>query len=81
MIKRGMVSFFIIMISSILLSSCSEKPSPHDALQKYTKLWTNQQFEDMYAMLSKQAKQNISKENFINRYKKIYKDIKVTIYR
>ncbi|WP_328268852.1 NTF2-like N-terminal transpeptidase domain-containing protein [Parageobacillus toebii] len=78
MIKRGMVSFFIIMISSILLSSCSEKPSPHDALQKYTKLWTNQQFEDMYAMLSKQAKQNISKENFINRYKKIYKDIKVT---
>jgi cell division protein FtsI/penicillin-binding protein 2 len=78
MAKKGMMLFFIIMLSSILLSSCREKPSPHDALQKYTKLWTNQQFEDMYAMLSKQAKQNISKEDFVNRYKKIYKDIEAT---
>jgi penicillin-binding protein 3 len=78
MIKKGMMLFCIITFSSILLSACRENPSPHDALRKYTKLWTNQQFADMYAMLSKQAKQNISKEDFVNRYKKIYQDIEVT---
>jgi len=76
--KRRSLLFFAALFLSIALSSCSKPPSPHDALQKYTKLWTDERFEDMYAMLSKKAKENISKEEFVKRYKKIYQDIEAT---
>jgi penicillin-binding protein 3 len=78
MVKRRILLFFAALFLSIALSSCSKPPSPHDALQKYAKLWTDERFEDMYAMLSKKAKENISKEEFVKRYKKIYQDIEVT---
>jgi cell division protein FtsI/penicillin-binding protein 2 len=76
--KRGMILLLAAVFLSIALSSCSKPPSPHDALQEYTKLWTNERFEDMYAMLSKKAKETMSKEEFVKRYKKIYQDIEVT---
>lgn len=71
-------SFFVLLLFMIfVLTACEEKPSPYDALKNYTKLWTEQNFEKMYDMLSEPSKKSVSKEDFVNRYKKIYEDIGV----
>ncbi|WP_085524654.1 penicillin-binding transpeptidase domain-containing protein [Tuberibacillus sp. Marseille-P3662] len=69
---------FMGLLFAAALAGCSESPKPQDALEKYVKAWNNQQYEDMYAMLSKDAKQSIDKKTFVNRYKDIYQGIETS---
>ena len=52
-------------------------------MEAFVKQWNDQQFDDMYQSLTKDVKKEISKKDFVNRYKTIYeqagaKNLKVT---
>jgi cell division protein FtsI/penicillin-binding protein 2 len=65
--------FFVIFI----ISGCSEKPKPADQFQNYVTSWQEEDFTNMYAVLSQSAKSSISEADFISRYQKIYGDFEV----
>ena len=67
-----------LLIVSLMLSACSDNEvSPDETLNSYTKEWNNQKFTDMYKKLSSDTKETYKKEDFIDRYEKIYKDLDI----
>lgn len=75
--KRKVIIFHIIIASILLLAGCTDKSTPEDRLAEYTKLWNQQNFEKMYDYLSADTKKKITKQQFTERYKKIYKGIEL----
>ncbi|TXC91550.1 penicillin-binding transpeptidase domain-containing protein [Metabacillus litoralis] len=70
----GLMFIFIVFV----LGGCSEKPTASDRFSEYISLWNNQKFSEMYDMLTVSSKENISKEDYINRYKDIYEGVSVS---
>lgn len=67
---------FIAAVLLVLLNGCSKnEETPSAAFSRYIKAWNDQDFEKMYGMLSTNAKNNISKKEFVKRYKDIYAGI------
>lgn len=62
----------------LLLAGCSKEPTPQDRFSNYIALWNEQKFDKMYDYLSTDAKEKITKEEFTNRYQKIYDDLQIT---
>ncbi|WP_339063002.1 penicillin-binding transpeptidase domain-containing protein [Tepidibacillus marianensis] len=60
---------FLVMISFI---GCGKELKPEDRFSDYIKSWQKQDFASMYDFTSQSTQQKIKKEEFINRYKKIY---------
>lgn len=54
------------------------KTNPEDVWQTYISLINEQKYEDMYAMLTEDSKNQISQEDFIKRNKNIYNGIDMT---
>jgi len=77
MSKKWFQAIFITFLSVLFLTACNDEPSPKDAFYNYVKLWNEQKFDKMYSILSKDAKDQISKEDYVERYSKIYSDINV----
>ena len=75
--RKQVLLFFMLLVSVITLTACKEEPSPNETMKKYVKLWNEQKFDNMYSLLSKASKNNVSKEDFSDRYEKIYQDINV----
>jgi penicillin-binding protein 3 len=75
---KHVVGALLLMVLAIVLSSCSKEPTPEERLSSYIALWKEEKFDQMYDYLSKDAKKKISKEEFTNRYEKIYKDLQIT---
>ncbi|WP_078412801.1 penicillin-binding transpeptidase domain-containing protein [Priestia abyssalis] len=59
------------------LSGCSNEEKAQERFNEYANLWNKQDFSAMYEYLSAQAKKDISKKEFTERYKKIYEGIEV----
>jgi penicillin-binding protein len=62
----------------LLLSACSEPPKPESTFKKYVSLWQKQDFESMYDMLDSESQKEITKKDFVKRYKDIYGGIEAT---
>ncbi|WP_080843870.1 penicillin-binding transpeptidase domain-containing protein [Cytobacillus gottheilii] len=62
----------------VVLAGCSNEPTPQEQFSQYIKHWNNQEFTDMYGYLSANAKESISEEDFVERYKKVYKDLEIS---
>ena len=62
----------------LVAAGCSKEPKPEDRLESYIKLWNEQKFDKMYEYLTEGSKGVISKEDFTNRYQKIYEDLQIT---
>lgn len=77
MSKKWFRAIFITFLSVLFLTACNDEPSPKDAFYNYVKLWNEQKFDKMYSILSNDAKEQISKEDYVERYSKIYSDINV----
>ncbi|MGF7536018.1 penicillin-binding transpeptidase domain-containing protein [Bacillus mexicanus] len=82
MLKKCILLVFLC-IGLIGLIGCSKTDSPEDRMEAFVKQWNDQQFDDMYQSLTKDVKKEISKKDFVNRYKAIYeqagvKNLKVT---
>ncbi|WP_141431060.1 penicillin-binding transpeptidase domain-containing protein [Bacillus sp. 03113] len=69
---------FLIMLLLIVLTGCNnDEPTPEERFSQYIKLWNEQKFEKMYGYLSTSTKKNISKEDFVSRYEKLYTDLEI----
>jgi penicillin-binding protein 3 len=67
----------IVIWCFVFSFGCSKQPKPEDRFFEYVKLWNDQQFEKMYERLSSQTKNNIEKDEFVERYQDIYNDLNV----
>ncbi len=70
---------FVVFAALVLvaLSGCNKEIKPQDRFAQYVEHWNKQEFGKMYEFLSKDAKQSISKEDYIGRYEKVYKDLEI----
>ncbi len=74
--KKSLWLFIILVL--LVLIGCNKETQPEDQFLSYVKLWNDQKFEEMYSYLSTDAKDSIKKEEFVERYKKIYNDLGIT---
>ena len=77
--KWRFITVFLIML--VALSACSKEKgdTPEDRLAAYVDLWSNAEFTKMYdGYVSDESKEAFGKEEFIDRTKKLYEDLKIT---
>lgn len=73
--KIKILTVWIILMASIfILTSCSSE-KPIDGFNIYKESWEDKDYKKMYSMLSKESKEYISEEDFIDRYTNIYNGI------
>lgn len=85
-IAIAIVIIVILLVASIgiaLFIANKNTLKPEDVLNTYISLLNEQEYEEMYNMISEYSKQQISQEDFIKRNKNIYEgidayDIKIT---
>src|SRR5690625_6044787 len=73
--KLFLLLLFLFTISFTV--ACSNSAQLENQAETYFSHWNNEEFSDMYNLLSSESKNKYTKEEFIDRYKKIYKDINV----
>src|SRR3954452_23337830 len=77
--KKIRIALLCILLGTIgVLAGCNNVPQPADRLSQYIKLWNEQKFEDMYGYLTQESQGSITKEEFVNRYKKVYSDLEIS---
>ncbi len=77
MIKK--ISYLASAASFLLImTACNEEPpTPEEAFNQFSKHLSNQEYEQMYELLSNEAKESITQELFVERYSRIYEGIQV----
>ena len=78
------VVILVIAFLVVIKESSNKKTNSEETLKKYFEAINNQDYESMYEMISEESRQGISKEDFVDRNKKIYssidlENIKITI--
>ena len=71
----------LILTIGVLVSvaaGCSKDPTPQDRFSQYIQLWNEKKFDQMYSMLSSEAKKTISQKEYVSRYQKIYQDLQIS---
>lgn len=63
-------------MSMLIFTACSGQRA-EDSFNQYKKAWEDQDYQAMYSMISKDSKEYISKEDFVDRYTNIYNGIGV----
>ncbi|QQK79482.1 hypothetical protein HUG20_06075 [Salicibibacter cibi] len=75
---RNKVQIFLGMLFMLVLAACSEDPQPEAAFDTYVSDWEDENFESMFEQLSTETLENISSEDFVDRYEDIYADIQMS---
>lgn len=66
------------MLLLLLISACSEdEVTPQERFDKYVSHWNKQEFSKMYDMSSEQSTKKYPTEDYVKRYKDIYKDLEI----
>jgi len=73
-LKKRFIFLGLLIVVMFLFIGCGKEIKPEDRFSAYIKGWQKQDFASMYDLTSLSTQQNIKKEDFINRYKKIYGD-------
>lgn len=73
--KRTFLLIFIVL--ALVACSKEDDVSPNDRFSTFTSYWSEQEFEKLYDMFSKETRSNFSKEDSIERFKKIYEDLSI----
>jgi penicillin-binding protein 3 len=76
-LKKLLGLLMMLVLFTIVGAGCSKEPTPEDRFAAYIKLWNEQKFDKMYDYLTDGSKEVITKEDFTNRYQKIYEDLQV----
>lgn len=67
------------MVIVAILSACSgDEVTPEERLDEYVQHWNEQEYTNMYDMLSTAASEKFPTEKFVDRYKNIYGDLNVS---
>lgn len=73
------IFILISMLLCIFLAACSDdEVSPNDRFDTYVKNWQDNDFSKMYDMLADKSKSTYPTKEYVDRYKKIYKDVGVS---
>ncbi|WP_099354843.1 penicillin-binding transpeptidase domain-containing protein [Fredinandcohnia onubensis] len=64
-------------LSIVLLSGCNKDPLPEERFEAFIKDWESQDFEKVYNQFSKDVKETVKKDEFVERFGKIYSDVGV----
>ncbi|SHH37835.1 penicillin-binding transpeptidase domain-containing protein [Virgibacillus chiguensis] len=75
---RKLIVIAIILLVGAITACSDDNATPSDRFSNYINHWNEKEFDKMYAMLSKSAKENYPTEQFVDRYKKIYQDLNVS---
>jgi len=67
----------VLGILLIFLTACSEEPKPEVAFKEYLSNWEERNYEEMYDQLATEVKNEVNKQDYVERYTKIYSDIEV----
>ncbi|HDX9579151.1 TPA: penicillin-binding transpeptidase domain-containing protein [Bacillus pseudomycoides] len=67
----------LLIFSLLLVVGCGKEEQPEQAMDTYVKAWNEKKFDKMYDQLSKEAKQSISKDDFVKKYENVYTGIAV----
>ncbi|MFG6116707.1 penicillin-binding transpeptidase domain-containing protein [Halobacillus sp. MO56] len=69
----------LMIILLIITAACSNKdePTAEERFTKYINLWQDQKFEEMYDMTAASSKEHYTKEEAVDRFKKIYQDFSI----
>jgi penicillin-binding protein 3 len=73
--------WLLVILLLFILTSCNKEPQPEEQFSTYVKLWNDQKFNEMYSYLSAESKESIKKDEFVDRYKKIYSDLGITNFK
>ncbi|MFD1039940.1 penicillin-binding transpeptidase domain-containing protein [Virgibacillus byunsanensis] len=75
--KKGIT--FIMVLLLAFISACSEdEVTPNERFNTYVEQWNEQNFTEMYDLLSPATLEAYQSEDFIERYEKIYTDLEVS---
>ncbi|WP_404454353.1 penicillin-binding transpeptidase domain-containing protein [Virgibacillus necropolis] len=73
------IVFLMSMVLCILLVACSnDEVSPNERFDTYVKNWHDNDFSKMYKMVADKSKSEYPTEEYVDRYKKLYKDLGVS---
>lgn len=75
---KKLIVIAIILLVGVITACSDDNATPSDRFSNYINHWNEKEFDKMYAMLSKSAKENYPTEQFVDRYKKIYQDLNVS---
>jgi len=76
-LKRYIWLVAVFTFSIVLLSGCNQDPLPEDRFESFIQDWGKQDFKKVYDQFSSDIKATITKDEFDERFRKIYKDINV----
>ncbi|MFD1706483.1 penicillin-binding transpeptidase domain-containing protein [Siminovitchia sediminis] len=71
------IGWLSVLLIAVVAAGCSNQPAPEERFTAYVKEWNERNFDEMYKYLSKEAQEKVSKDEFTERYEKIYNDLEV----
>lgn len=75
--KRKML-FILILFIAFMTACSSDEVTPNEQFDMYIKEWNDENFTEMYEMVSSDSKKEYPPEEFIDRYEKVYKDLAIS---
>ncbi|MGI6188783.1 MAG: hypothetical protein GX041_02885 [Clostridiales bacterium] len=72
--KRVLIAIVICLCT--IIAGCA-KPNPMETAKSYLEAWENQEYQEMYNMLSSQTQASIEQQAFVERYNTIFSAIKL----
>ncbi|UNL83037.1 penicillin-binding transpeptidase domain-containing protein [Priestia koreensis] len=74
---KKIIALAMMLMVIFALAACSNTDDGKKRLDEYVSLWNKQDFDQMYSYLSTKSKKQISKKEFVDRYKRIYSGVDV----
>lgn len=72
---RKLILFLLLLLTASFTVACSNSAQLEKEAETYITHWNDEEFSDMYNLISTESKNEFSKEDFVDRYEKVYKDI------
>lgn len=76
--KKLFMTFSLLFLLFSVACSEEEVETPNDHFEHFTQLWTEQNFSELFQRVSTKAKDEYGSEGFIERYEKVYNDLKIS---
>ncbi|WP_257468930.1 penicillin-binding transpeptidase domain-containing protein [Bacillus sp. D386] len=78
-VKKTIWGSIGMLLMVLILAGCNETVSPEERLKEYINLWNDQKFDKMYSnYVADSAKDKFKKEQYVDRYQKVYKDLEIS---
>ncbi len=74
---KKLILLLLLLLTASFTVACSNSAPLEEVAETYISHWNNEEFSDMYNLLTTDSKTEFAKEDFVDRYEKIYKDINV----